>query len=124
MASTTVSEDIPLKDVTMSSKGNFSIKRGKEKGFYELTFGNRQVPPACQCHSWQPSRLPCKHFFALFRHYPDWQWEQLSPIYLNGSRPTLDQAIIATPEFDNERPKVLVGDKEKRRRGNPKHSFR
>ena len=111
-ASITNAEDIPLKDVTMSSEGKFSIKRRKEKGNYEITFGDSQVPPACQCHSWQRTRLPCKHFFAVFRHYPNWQWHQFSPSYINGPRLTLDEAIITTPGFDNVKTETIVGDYE------------
>lgn len=113
-ASITKAEDIPLKDVTMSSEGTFSIRRQTEKGYYELTFGDSQEPPACQCLSWQWTWLPCKHFFAVFRHYPNWQWNQLSPSYINVPRLTLDEAIITTPGFDNVRPQAIPCSKETR----------
>ena len=110
--SITNAEDIPLKDVAMPSEGKFSIRKRNEKGNYELTFGDSEVPPACQCHSWLRTRLPCKHFFAVFRHYPNWQWDQLSPSYINGPRLTLDEAIITAPGFDNVKPKAIVGNNE------------
>ena len=113
-ASITKAEDIPLKDVAMSSEGKFSIKRQTEKGYYELTFGNNQEPPACQCLSWQRTRLPCKHFFAVFRHYPNWQWDQLSPSYINGPRLTLDEVIITTPGLDDVTTQAIPCSKEMR----------
>ena len=52
-ASITEAEDITQKDVTMLSEGKFAIRKRKEKGCYELTFGGSQVLPSCQCRSWQ-----------------------------------------------------------------------
>ena len=97
--SISLAEDIPLKNVTMSSEGKFFIRRQGQNGHYELTFGDSQVPPACQCYTWQRTRLPCKHFFAVFRYFPNWQWDKLSPAYVNGPRLTLDEAIIYNPDW-------------------------
>jgi len=83
-----------------------------EKGYYELTFGNNHEPPACQCLSWQQTRLPCKHFFAVFRHYSNWQWDQLSPSYINGPRLTLDEVIITTPGLDKVKTQTIPCSKE------------
>ena len=93
-------EDIYFKDVTMSSEGKFLIRRRGQKGCHELTFGDSQVLLACQCYTWQRTRLPCKHFFAVFRHFPNWQRDKLSPVYINGPQLTLDEAIIFAPKFD------------------------
>lgn len=111
-ASITKAEDIPREDVTMASKGKFFIKSQTEKGHYKLTFGDNQEPPACQCLSWQRTRLPCKHFFAVFRYYPNWQWDQLSPSYIYGPRLTLDEVIITTPMLDNATAQVIPSSKE------------
>ena len=102
------------KDVTMLSQGTFPIRKRKEKGCYELTFEGSQVLPSCQCRSWQRKRLPCKHFFAVLRHYPNRQWNQLSTSYINGPRLVHDEAIITTPGFDNVKPKVIICSKENR----------
>lgn len=111
-ASITKAEDIPREDVTMALEGKYFIKSQTEKGHYELTFGDNQEPPACQCLSWQRTRLPCKHFFAVFRYYPNWQWDQLSPSYINGPRLTLDEVIITTPMLDNATAQVIPSSKE------------
>lgn len=87
----------------------FFIRRRKQKRYYELTIGDSQVLPACQFRTWQRTRLPCKHFFAVFRHFPDWQWDNLSLAYRNGPRLTLDEAIIYTPGFDDVKPEVSAG---------------
>ena len=44
-------------------------------------------------------------FFAVFRHYPEWQWNQLSTAYITSPRLTLDEAVIDTPALNNEEPK-------------------
>lgn len=111
-ASITKAEDIPREDVTMASERKFFIKSQTEKGHYELTFGDNPEPPVYQCLSWQRSRLPCKHFFAVFRYYPNWQWDQLSPSYINGPRLTLDEVIISTPGLDNATAQVIPSSKE------------
>ena len=53
----------------------------------------------------------------MFRHYPNWQWDQLSPSYINGPRLVLDEAIITTPRFDNVKPKVITCSKENESKG-------
>ena len=105
-------EDIPLKNITMSSEGKFFIRRQGQNARYELTFGDSQVPPACQCYTWQRARLPCKHFFAVLRHFPNWQWDKLSPAYINGPQLTIDKAIIYEPGLDNVKAQVSVSDNE------------
>ena len=54
--------------------------------------------PSCQCRLWCRTRLPCKHFFALFRHYPDWGWNQLPPLYQNSVQITLDEDVVEIPQ--------------------------
>ena len=69
---------------------------------------------SCECRSWQRSRLLCKHFFAIFNHFPEWNWEKLPQDYrespfitldyhlLNGSSPTQPSSTISPfPADDN-----------------------
>ena len=107
LSSITGAEDIPLQDVKMISKGKFEIRTPRDKRYYKLTFGEENVQPACQCVYWQRTRLPCKHFFAVFRHNPEWQWNQLSTAYITSPRLTLDEAVIDTPALNNEEPNVI-----------------
>ena len=107
LSSITGAGDIPLQDVKMISKGKFEITTPRDKRYYELTFGEENVQPAYQCVSWQRTRLPCKHFFAVFRLYPEWQWNQLSTAYITSPRLTLDEAVIDTPALNKEEPNVI-----------------
>lgn len=33
--------------------------------------------PSCTCLDWIQWRIPCKHFFAVFKFYHEWGWEKL-----------------------------------------------
>lgn len=46
------------------------------------------------------NHLPCKHFFAIFRHYPEWGWKKLPQHYTNSSMLTLDEGIIGKPAYN------------------------
>ena len=38
--------------------------------------------------------LPCKHFFAVFKHYPKWQWESFPEKYRENPYLTLDTTHV------------------------------
>ena len=50
--------------------------------------------PFCECLSWLHNHFPCKHFFAIFSHFPEWGWKKLPQHYRNFPLLTLDEAII------------------------------
>jgi hypothetical protein len=78
-----------------SRKGSFKIKSQSQEGkWYELTFGDPNKMCRCECQDWQKWWLPCKHFVAVFNHYPCWQWENLSPLYKNSPFFSLDDELI------------------------------
>ena len=33
--------------------------------------------------TWQKNHWPCKHFIAIFKYYPEWEWDALAPAYTN-----------------------------------------
>lgn len=51
-------------------------------------------PPSCQCKAWQRSRLLCKHFFAIFKYFPQWKWEKLPQTYWESPFLTLDHHLL------------------------------
>ena len=51
--------------------------------------------PSCTCKDWQRFHLPCKHFFAVFQHRPEWQWEQLPKSYLQSAYLSTDSDALA-----------------------------
>ena len=50
--------------------------------------------PSCSCKDWLKHRIPCKHFFAVFRIHSEWSWEQLPQAYLDSSYLSLDTAAV------------------------------
>ena len=52
--------------------------------------------------------------FAVFQHFPEWWWNQLSTAYTISPRLTLDEDVIDTPALNNEEPNLIFcnGDKE------------
>ena len=50
--------------------------------------------PSCTCKDWQRFHLPCKHFFAIFQHRANWQWEQLPQPYLQSAYLSADCDVL------------------------------
>ncbi|XP_072177421.1 uncharacterized protein [Diadema setosum] len=63
-------------------------------GNHSLSFGKEGAVPHCTCRDWQTHYLPCKHFCAVFAHFPEWQWDSLSDAYRNNPILTLDEAFL------------------------------
>ena len=78
------------------TKGVFEEKSGSlSKTWYQVQFGdNDGTPPSCQCKTWQRSPLLCKHFFAIFKHLPEWKWEKLPWTYRELPFLTLDHRLL------------------------------
>ena len=91
-----LTEEIPASDVkTTGSSGEFRVKsQDADKCWYLVSFGNKIDKPFCECLSWLRNHFPCKHFFAIFSHFPEWGWEKLPQHYRNFPLLTLDEAII------------------------------
>ena len=75
--------------LTTTSEGVFEVKSGNN--IYSVNF---QVP-SCSCPDWTSTNYPCKHFFAIFRVYPSWGWNQLPSSYLESPRLKLDSQSVA-----------------------------
>eukprot|EP00794_Sanderia_malayensis_P002202 gene2202-2507_t len=79
-----LSDSIPSSHVVMTGYGKFtvqSLSRNTLCQDYEVFFGNEKMLPSCSCYDWKKSPFLCKHFFAIFRVFPVWSWNALSPIY-------------------------------------------
>ena len=46
--------------------------------------------PSCTCEAWLKTYFPCKHFFAVFNAYEEWDFPRLPYTYLNNVFITLD----------------------------------
>lgn len=47
------------------------------------TFGAATGMPSSFCQDWFNWHIPCKHFFAVFRLFGNWTWDNLPPAYLS-----------------------------------------
>lgn len=73
-------------------EGKFTVQ-GKSTT-YTTDFGVASEEPSCSCKDWIKHRIPCKHFFAVFRLYPEWCWERLPSAYLRSPYLSLDTAAV------------------------------
>lgn len=66
-----------LEDVDQVSSSQFLVKSlsdFKTALCYEVCFENDSGMPSCQCLDWINNHLPCKHFMAVFHHFPN-SWD-------------------------------------------------
>ena len=69
--------------------GSFEVhKTGTEK--YVLNFQK----PECTCKDWARHQIPCKHFFAVFQHFPNWNWSRLPQCYQDSCYFSADTAAV------------------------------
>ena len=54
--------------------------------------------PSCNCKDWCTFHLPCKHFFAVFRVHPEFDWDRLPETYRQQPRLCLDFSRLSLPE--------------------------
>ena len=56
--------------------GKFHVIKDMKK--HTVNFGSRDITTlACSCKDWKRWHIPCKHFFAVFRWIPKWDWDAL-----------------------------------------------
>ena len=67
----------------------FEVKGAK--GTHIVDFGE----PSCSCKEWITHHIPCKHFFAVFNHYPQWGWDQLPSSYKASPYLSLDNVTMS-----------------------------
>ena len=70
----------------------------EEKTSYDVLFGMNQ--PSCTCYDWERQRLPCKHFFAVFRHVPSWSLDNLPSAYKDSPFFTLDGDLFVPDNIE------------------------
>ena len=88
-------QDYVCEDVTMvNGKTIPTFKVKSHTQVYEVQFGNKDTWPSCECIDWERTRLPCKHFFAVFQCLPEWSFENLPEHYRQSPFLTLDQRVI------------------------------
>ena len=78
-------EEISPNDVVSLDpvSGLFRVKSHLSSEWYNVSFGDSTKMPTCSCQDWQSSFMPCKHFLAVMRLYPEWSWHRLPSQYLD-----------------------------------------
>lgn len=86
-----------------TQSGNFQVQSQSEsKIWYNLSFGARDIMPKCSCPDFSQTGLPCKHFFAIFNHFPKCQWDSLPEKYRENPHLSLDRELVfADPNTHN-----------------------
>ena len=83
-----------MKHVSESNQFTVKSASGKE---HTLKFANVENMPECTCKDWTRWHIPCKHFFAVFNHFPNWGWATLPKKYLENEYLTADSAVLTNP---------------------------
>ena len=82
---------------TMEGDGIFEVlKDTGSKQTVNFGLAVEDKMPSCTCMDWQRYHIPCKHFFAVFHHRPNWQWECLPAAYLQGPYLSMDTTVLST----------------------------
>ena len=76
--------------------GQFQVRSQSRYTWYNLSFGAGEVMPRCSCPDFCHTGLLCKHFFAIFEHYPKWQWDSLPEKYRENPHLSLDREHVFT----------------------------
>nr|XP_047139929.1 uncharacterized protein LOC124815340 [Hydra vulgaris] len=78
LANKTDLDVVLLNDHGLFKANSFSDKNKN----YIVYFGDKDTMPKCTCVAWSQSAYLCKHFFLIFRKYPQaWSWQSLSFLY-------------------------------------------
>ena len=73
-------------------KGEFHVKfSSKSNQNHLVNFST----PSCSCADWRKTQYPCKHFFAVFATYEEWDFNSLPVNYRNSVFITLDTEHLA-----------------------------
>ena len=96
-------ENMDNTGIRITSVGKFSVcyyKNG-EKQIYNLGFGDDERMPCCSFPDWKMSSYPCKHFFAVFKKFPAWDWNSLSVLYRKSPFLTMDESFETESKTEN-----------------------
>jgi len=80
--------------VEMKSEGVFQVSACGSRPPHEVVFGDESTCCSCTCMSFQRTQLLCTHFCAVFRAFPDWSFDRVSPIYTQSPLLTLDEDML------------------------------
>lgn len=80
-------------NVKKLADGKYEVLSATSSKWYKVTFGDETSPPSCECADWNKTKLPCKHFCAVFKN-TEQTWNDLSPLYRSLSILNLDEICL------------------------------
>ena len=89
--------DITSQDTTT---GVFTIK-GSSSKLHTVNFGSTTGEPSCTCPDWIQWRIPCKHFFAVFKFFDKWGWDSRPEQYKCQPHVSSDVGALSKSATDN-----------------------
>ena len=97
-------ENLDPTGIKVEGIGKFSIKyyKNNEERNYNVSFSDDDNMPNCSCPDWKSSAYPCKHFFAIFKKFPCWNWNSLSSLYRNSPYLNLDLDFLNDKEHTKQ----------------------
>ena len=114
-----LAKSIPTHHVISKGEGQFEVhsQTATLDVWYKVSFGKHAATPSCTCKEWHRTHLPCKHMFAIFRHKPDWGFDNLNKAYRTSPFFTLDEDLIipidnALPVTDFPRKERMIANSE------------
>lgn len=69
---------------------------------HKVQFMAEENMPRCTCKDWIRWHIPCKHFLAVFTHFPQWGWASLPKSYLENEYISTDSAALPCPAHDGD----------------------
>lgn len=83
--------------MTDEEQGSFKVKSldpDNQGRWYDLSFGDDETLPHCECTDWEKHRLPCKHFLAVFSNFKGWGFDKFPAHYRESPFLTLDKEFV------------------------------
>ena len=74
----------------MLGGGIFEVHKAGTEKKYAVRFEK----PECTCKDWARHRIPCKHLFAVFQHFPEWNWLRLPQSYQDSCYLSADTSAV------------------------------
>ena len=75
--------------------GAFTISAGNGKSTNEVFMGDDTSLPRCTCKEFQRKKWLCKHFFVVFKCFPEWTFGRLPGEYTENPFIRLDDRILS-----------------------------
>ena len=80
-------------------RGVFKIRSSRDN---MVIYSVQLQTPSCTCEAWRKTNFPCKHFYAVFNTFDEWDFSRLPESYRNNVFITLDPDVVDSISVDSE----------------------